>query len=139
MKKLLLVAASLALAGCASSADNIRPAYISPIQYQNYGCEQIAAEAQRVSARVAEVTGVQDQKANNDAVATGVALVLFWPAAFFISGDGQTAAELSRLKGEFEALEQASIQRSCGFEFRARPPPRRETAKADDYSPPTPR
>jgi hypothetical protein len=29
-----------------------------------------------------------------------MALVLFWPAAFTIKGDGQTAAELARLKGE---------------------------------------
>jgi hypothetical protein len=40
---------------------------------------------------------------------TGAAIVLFWPAAFFVKGDGQNAAELARLKGEFEAIEQASI------------------------------
>ena len=67
--------------------------------------------------RVAEVSGVQDDKASGDAVATGVALVLFWPAAFLIKGDGATAAELGRLKGEFEALEQASIQKRCGLRF----------------------
>jgi hypothetical protein len=61
---------------------------------------------------------VQDEKASNDAVATGVALVLFWPAAFFIKGDGATAGELGRLKGEFEALERASNRKGCGLRFQ---------------------
>ena len=51
-------------------------------------------------------------------VITGVAIVVFWPAAFLVNGDGQTAAELGRLKGEFQALEQASVQKNCGFQFQ---------------------
>lgn len=39
----------------------------------------------------------------------GVGLVLFWPALFFLAGDDQKE-ELARLKGEYEALEKASIQ-----------------------------
>lgn len=105
-------------AGCASSSTEIQPQYVSHLQYQHLSCQQIGAEAQRVSRRVAEVSGVQDEKASSDAVATGVALVLFWPAAFFIKGDGATAAELGRLKGEFEALEQMSIQKRCGLQFK---------------------
>jgi hypothetical protein len=53
---------------------------------------------------------------------TGAAIVLFWPAAFFVKGDGQTAAELGRLKGEFEAIEQASIQKNCGLRFQRAAP-----------------
>jgi len=113
---LLLFAASCA--GCASSSADIQAQYVSDLQYQGLSCKQIGAEAARLSRRVAEVSGVQDDKASNDALATGVAVVLFWPAAFFIKGDGPTAAELGRLKGEFEALERVSIRRSCGLEFR---------------------
>ena len=67
------------------------------------------------------LAGVQDEKATNDAVATGVGAVLFWPSLFFIKGDGQTAAELGRLRGEFEAIEQASIQKNCGMRFQRAP------------------
>jgi hypothetical protein len=105
-------------AGCASSSSEIQPQYVSPIQYQSLSCQQVGAEAERVSRRVAEVSGVQDSKASSDAVATGVAIVIFWPAAFFIKGDGASAAELGRLKGEFEALEQASIRKGCGLRFQ---------------------
>lgn len=106
------------VSGCASSASDIAPAYVSPMQYQSWNCPQIAAEMERVSYRVQQVSGVQDSKRSNDAVATGVAVVLFWPAAFMIKGDGHTAAELSRLKGEFEALERAAIEKNCGLQVR---------------------
>lgn len=112
------------MAGCASSSDEIRAAYVSPLSYNNLSCEQLGQEAERVSARAAEVAGIQDEKSSNDAVATGVALVLFWPAAFFIKGDGQTAAELARLKGEFETIEKVSIQRGCNLQFRREAKPK---------------
>jgi hypothetical protein len=65
----LLLCAALC-AGCASSSTEIQPQYVSQIQYQHLSCQQISAEAQRVSRRVAEVSGVQDEKASSDAVAT---------------------------------------------------------------------
>lgn len=129
MYRLALSFCAILGAGCASSSGDIQPQYVSHIQYQQLSCQQIGAEAQRVSRRVAEVSGVQDDKASSDAVATGVALVLFWPAAFFIKGDGATAAELGRLKGEFEALERVSIQKRCGLQFK-RPPSTAEATKA---------
>ena len=90
--------------------------------------QQIEMEATRVTSRAAQAAGVQDSKSTNDAVAMGVGLVLFWPSLFFIKGDGQSAAELGRLKGEFEALEQASIQKNCGIQFQqAGPPPKAPT------------
>ena len=112
-------------AGCASSSNDIQPQYVSHLQYQHLSCEQIGAEAQRVSRRVAEVSGTQDQKASSDAVVTGVALIVFWPAAFFVKGDGPTAAELGRLKGEFDALEKVAIEKRCSLQFR------QQTAAAD--------
>lgn len=115
------LAIAATVAGCASSSDKIVPQYVSSIPYQGYTCAQLADEAQRVSSRVAQLSGVQDQKATNDAVATGVAIVVFWPAAFLVGGNDQTTAELGRLKGELEAVEKASIQKNCGLQFQHRP------------------
>jgi len=39
-----------------------------------------------------------------------------------MKGDGATAGELARLKGELEAIERISIQKKCGIEFRKEPP-----------------
>jgi hypothetical protein len=77
----------------------------------------LAEEAQRVSARAAEASGVQDQKSTNDKVAMGVGLIIFWPALLFTKGNDENTAELARLKGSMDAIEQASIQKHCGIQF----------------------
>lgn len=46
-----------------------------------------------------------------------VGLILFWPALFFIDGDTPQAQEYARLKAEFDALEQAAIQKECGLKI----------------------
>lgn len=110
--------AAIAMSGCASSSSDVRASYVSPLQYQSYTCQQISAEAARVSSRAAELSGVQDTKRSDDQIATGVAVVVFWPAAFLVKGDGQAAAELARLKGEYEALEKIAIEKNCKVQTR---------------------
>jgi hypothetical protein len=102
------------LAGCATSPDRISAAYVSPLSYQQYTCDQIGEELLRVNQKVMEVTGQQQKEANKDAIAMGVGLVLFWPALFFLIGTDKKE-ELSRLKGEYDALEQSAIKKECGI------------------------
>lgn len=117
--------------GCASSSDKIAPQYVSSLQYQTTTCDQLAEEAHRISSRVTQLSGIQDQKASSDAVATGVAIVVFWPAAFLVGGNDQTTAELARLKGEFEAVERSATQKNCGLQMRQQTaPPRRQQPAA---------
>jgi len=120
----VVLAATLFLAGCASKAAEIAPTYVSPIQYQSFTCQQLAEEAQRVSSAAVAASGAQDSQATKDAVATGVAVVIFWPSAFFVQGDKQNAAYLAQLKGQMEAIQQESIRKNCGFQFQAAPPPK---------------
>jgi hypothetical protein len=118
-----IVALGAALGGCASSSADITPAYVSPVMYQAYTCQQLAQEAQAVSTRAASLSGVQDSKRTSDGVATAAAIVIFWPAAFFVGGDKQTAAELAQMKGQMVAIEQEANMKKCGIQFQgARPP-----------------
>lgn len=119
MNKRVIALAALAasLGACASKSSDIMPSYVSPVVYQSYTCQQLAQEAQAISSRAAQVSGAQDQKRTNDQVATAAAIVIFWPAAFFVGGDGQVAAELANLKGQMVAVEQASIQKKCNIQF----------------------
>ena len=117
VKKLLTSIVTLSLvAGCATKSGEIMPTYVSPLQYSNFNCDQIRAEAQRIHVRASQMTGIVDEKAQNANVGTAVAVVLFWPAAFWAASTGATMeqrAELARLKGEQEALAQAAIQNKC--------------------------
>lgn len=119
------------LASCATPPDKIEAAYVSPIQYESYTCEQIAAEAGRVSDRAAQALGIQQKKAQGDAVKVGVALVLFWPAALFVDGKGANESEVARLKGEMDTLEKVSIQKNCGIEFQRPEAPKSVNDAAD--------
>lgn len=113
----LLIATAL-ISSCATKPDKIEAAYVSPLGYNGYTCDQLSQEAARVSQNAAKAVGAQDKKAKNDAATVGIGLILFWPALLFVKGSGTTEAEVARLKGEMETIKQVSIQKQCGFEFQ---------------------
>jgi hypothetical protein len=124
MRRVVILGIALLLVGCASKAADVAPTYVSPIQYQSFTCPQLAAEAQRVSAAAAAASGAQDSQATKDAVATTAAVIIFWPAAFLVQGDKNNAAQLAQLKGQMDAIQQASIMKNCGIQFQQAPPPK---------------
>jgi len=102
----LLVAASVA--SCAKAPEAIGPSYVSVLNYQAWSCEQLASESVRLSDAVAISSMKQRQARANDTM--GV-LLIGVPISTF-SGDNQ-AVDLGRLKGEYEAVRQAGLQRNC--------------------------
>lgn len=115
----IALAATLTLAACASAPKDIAPAYVSTGLYENLSCTQLRAEAEAVSARAIAASGQQEKNRSQDVGMTTVAVVLFWPAAFFMKGDGAAAAEVARLKGEMQAIEQVNRIKNCGITFAA--------------------
>jgi hypothetical protein len=118
-KTVIALGAVSMLAACATPPKDIAPTYVSTGLYDNLSCEQLRAEAEAASARAATAYGAQDRARSQDAAMTGVSLILFWPAAFFLKGDGATAAEVGRLKGEMQAIEQVNRIKNCGITFAA--------------------
>ena len=116
-----ILVAALGLSGCATNPDNITAAYVSPIQYDGYSCPQLREEAARLSSKASEMVGVQKSKADGDSVAMGVGLIIFWPSLFFLKGDGTTATEVAHLKGQMNAVEEASIKRKGNIQFQKEP------------------
>ena len=117
-KSVLIILVGL-LVGCATAPEKLPTTYVSPLQYKSYSCDQLGMEMHRISSRVNQLRGVLKEEADNDAAQMGIGLVLFWPALFFLEGgDGPQAAEFSRLKGEFEAMEQAAIQKNCSINIQ---------------------
>lgn len=121
MKRSLYVLSCFALiSGCATRADNISASYVPTNIYNSQSCSQMKEEAVRLSYSAAAAVGRQNSAATRDTITTGVGLVLFWPALFLNNGDGAKAAEVARLKGEMQALEQASARKGCNIIFRNR-------------------
>lgn len=102
------------LGGCATASKDISASYVSPTQYMSYDCQQIGAETQRLQSRYAELGGRLDQAASNDKAIAGVGIILFWPVLFALGGTKQQEAEYARLRGEYDAVSQASVQKRCG-------------------------
>lgn len=100
----------------------LREATFHPFNFKTIAASKLAKKHKEFR-HVAQLSGVQDQKRSNDAVATTAAVIIFWPAAFLVGGNDQTTAELARMKGEFEAVEKVSIQKNCGIQFQKAPPP----------------
>ena len=114
MKKVVsIILSCVVFTGCATSSKNLTASYVSPFQYQNYTCEQLAQESAHIQARVSEIGGSVDSRATKDKWVTGASLVLFCPALFFIGGNKAQEAEFSRLKGEHDALQRSAIQKNC--------------------------
>lgn len=124
--------AATLLTGCASDPDKLTTAYVSPLTYRDYDCEQIGMEMEHVSARTGALYAQLRGERIGDNWQMGIGLVLFWPALFFLEGgDGPEAAEYSRLKGEFEALRQAAVGKKCSVTARSPEDIMREAAERE--------
>jgi len=113
MKAAILLGIAALLAGCATASKDISATYVSPLQYQGYDCDQLSAEVRRIKVRVDQLGGRLDQAAANDKTITGVGVILFWPALFALGGTKQQEADYARLKGEYDAINQAAIVKRC--------------------------
>lgn len=67
----------------------------------------------RTQSRASQLSGRLDEAASNDKAIVGVGMILFWPALFALGGTKQQEAELSRLKGEYEALSASAVSKKC--------------------------
>ena len=111
--RFLTIALALALVGCATQPEQIDGTYVSPSTYANLSCQEITEEREQLVAKVNEVSADQKKKASGDAVAMGVGLVLFWPALFLLAAGEDKKAELSALKGNYDAMTAAGIKKKC--------------------------
>jgi hypothetical protein len=109
---LLMLLAATTISSCAKSPENILSAYISPLQYSAYSCEQLRMEIRSTSRELNQVIDAQDETASEDAIAMGIGVIVFLPALLFINGT-DLEDEVARLKGEYNAIEDVAIQKEC--------------------------
>ena len=136
MKKTIAIGLCLTttLAACATNPNNIPATSVSPVQYNDYDCKQLAGELDRVSRKTNDLYASLKQTSANDTAQMAIGMVLFWPALFFLEGgDGPQATEYARLKGEWDAIEKVCIEKKCSNPMPSRPfVPPKEEKKTDD-------
>jgi hypothetical protein len=143
MRAPLAILTALTIAGCESKSSEIAPTYVSPITYQSHSCQQLAAEAQRVSAAAATAAGQQDSQASKDAVATTVGVIVFRHGPWHVGsarltqeaegegerqgpGDGSDRAKLDEIeacpslaqRGAFQVSPTGATYRKCRFHWQ---------------------
>jgi len=109
----LLLAALLAVAGCATRAVDVLPAPANPADFAAWDCDRIHDEQDAVQQRATDVAYAVDERAGNNILALGVGLTVFWPALLAMRPVGLEGEELARLKGRFEALVVAERRQGC--------------------------
>ena len=77
LKNYLIALFTIFIVSCATSRDKISSAYVSPLQYINYDCDQIALEQANVERRVNLLYNTLAAEAQGDAWQMGVGMILF--------------------------------------------------------------
>lgn len=114
MKALTIILAVLSLSACTTNPKNIGAAYVSPLKYADYDCDQLVIEASRVEQKVNDLFGHLKKENSKDKWAVGVGMVIFWPALLFTAGnDSAKETEYAQLKGEYEAIREVQVQKKC--------------------------
>jgi hypothetical protein len=114
----------VALAGCASRSEDVKPLPANPDDFLPWTCARIHDEMDIVQQRAIEVAWTVDERLGQHVVALGVGLTVFWPALLAMQPDGADARELAQLKGRFEALQVAADRKQCPPRSRELPPER---------------
>jgi hypothetical protein len=118
MKKIIVIIALFFVASCATAPKDISAAYVSPLKYKDYDCDQIALEGASIESRVNALYASLDNSAKADKRNTAIGAILFWPTLFFIDGDSPEGSEYSQLKGDYQALRTVAVQKKCALELK---------------------
>ena len=97
---------------------DVAPQHVSAMRYDDRTCKQLLREQDDVDASLAAASAKLDSKATQDAVVTGVGVVLFWPVLFALGGNQGMEQEVARLKGEQIALKSKMRDLNCD-EFKS--------------------
>ncbi len=97
---------------CATDPERIRPTYVSPERYSGLSCDALAREREHVTEELNRLVGEQHGAASRDRWATGVGVVLFWPALFALAGSDKEE-EVASSMGELEAIKETQHREGC--------------------------
>ncbi|MEZ7503145.1 hypothetical protein QO189_11765 [Psychrobacter sp. Arc29] len=116
---LLATVSVFALSGCASTG-NVTPQYVPPSTYQNYDCQALSQEYNRVN-RYVEAARNEQSTLSASGVGVGISAGRWGISPNISFGVGKSNntkardAKLSRLYGERDAIVQTARIQRCSF------------------------
>ena len=130
----LTIAATL-LPGCATRPENVAASHVSASRYADRTCKSLARELDEVQDALRAQSAKLNDKATQDAVVTGVGVVLFWPVLFALGNNSGLEGDVARLKGEEQAIRRQMREADC--EMPAPKPPANTAPSNETAAPQT--
>lgn len=98
----------LAIAACAKTPESIAPAYVSPMTYSGYTCQQLQSEAIRVDEALSRASAQQNDARQSDTVG----VILLGLPVSSLSG-GNVSDQIAYLKGHKDTIQRSQITNNC--------------------------
>ena len=108
-----LAIAAWVLPGCATRPDNVVASSVSSSRYADRTCKSLSRELDEVHDALRVQSAKLNDKANQDAVVTGVGVILFWPVLFALGNNAGLEGDVARLKGEEQAIRRQMREADC--------------------------
>ena len=126
--------AALLLPACATRPENVVASHVSSSRYSERTCKSLVRELDEVQDALRAQSAKLNDKATQDAVVTGVGVILFWPVLFALGNNAGLEGDVARLKGEEQAIRKQMREQDCETPPPA-PAPGSATAAAPGAAP----
>lgn len=93
---------------------------MSPKEYSDYSCVELAEERSLILAKAKEIGDLQEENADADAAFVTGFLLVSMPLLIGTAFTKDRAAEFALLKGKFEAVDRAQYEKSCDVDDEIR-------------------
>ena len=115
MKKIIILLTLFAVFSCstAQKSGEVQAARISVAPYLSMDCKALTTEQNSLLNQARALGAQVDSEFDSDKGLEVVTWVLFWPAVFWMDGNAESAGQLSSIKGQLEAVQEAQKINKC--------------------------
>ena len=120
MKKLIVLLATASfLSACGGvSSDEIIADEVSTAKYDNWSCKTLKKEVIALQDRVSNTGATVDKRKDTQGDKQTLAVLLFWPAYFFVDENSLEAKKYAKLKGEYNAVSSVYRRKDCATKLQ---------------------
>ena len=113
--KIILILSIFFIVGCSSAqkSSEVRATVVSVAPYLKMDCKELASESNALVSKAQSLGAQVDSEYQSDKNVELVTWILFAPAAFFLDGNAESAAELANIRGQLQAVQEAQKINQC--------------------------